>query len=826
MTANVGIDLGTTNSAICSFDGARVHVHRSPDQHLVTPSAIHFGPRGKLYGSRAYQMAAFDGGRTATSFKRFMGTSTPILLPAAGLSLTPEQCSAEILKVLFGYLPEELRVTDTGTVVTVPAAFNQMQRDATLSAAELAGIGKIALMQEPVAAVMAVVRHRQSDGTFLIYDLGGGTFDIAVAQSVGNRVTLLDHGGIAMCGGRDIDRAIAEGVVLPWMRQQFDLPEDIASNPDYARVRAIIGWAAERAKIELSAKEQAIVSLQENELRMKDRSGAELYLEVPLTRKDLDRVLQPLIDSTVQATREVLTAAHLTPEDVERIVFVGGPTQYKPLRDYVAAALRLPGDTQTDAMTAVAEGAALFSESIDWTSERRGRKSTKSTTETSGPIRLLFEYISRTPDVRTRVVARSAGALPPGCEWQVDNLDTGWSSGRMRLASAATVDLELTKDGQNHFKVFVFQGAQGAILQSDTLIVTRTPVVVDGIPASHSLGVAVKERLSSTATRMRWLVRRGDSLPTKGAVSFRAGEALRAGGPGSLIFKLYEGEIEIPPEDNRPVGSFKIEGKDLASGVIQPGDELICEYEVADSGRLSLSVSVASVAGTFSPGHDFYSRQEGLVDFTVAGKHLTDECAALRQRTEGLSQKLSDDRLEEVVTRIDRAEEQATQSRDPETIKLASEAVLEARRTLSQVRRDHLERAREADLERMLEWFQRVREFAKPSELTSFDNLVRSARRALPQRSGEFEQLVDEMRNVAFDVHWRQDWWIVYLFDSFRNQPHRFADVVMFKRLVAAGEDAVKKDEMERLREIVAQLYARRISVDPGDDPTEAVNIL
>jgi molecular chaperone DnaK len=90
--------------------------------------------------------------------------------------LTPEECSAEILKVLFGYLPEEIRTGDTGTVVTVPAAFNQMQRDATLEAARLAGIGKVALMQEPVAAVMAVVRNRQADGTFLIYDLGGGTF--------------------------------------------------------------------------------------------------------------------------------------------------------------------------------------------------------------------------------------------------------------------------------------------------------------------------------------------------------------------------------------------------------------------------------------------------------------------------------------------------------------------------------------------------------------------------------------------------------------------------------------------------------------------------
>jgi molecular chaperone DnaK len=826
MTANIGIDLGTSNSAISSFDGARLQVYRSPDQTFVTPSVIHFGPRGKLYGSRAYQMAAFDAGRTATSFKRFMGTSTPILLPAAGVSLSPEECSAEILKVLFGYLPEELRKGDTGTVVTVPAAFNQMQRDATLSAAELAGIGKVALMQEPVAAVMAVVRNRKSDGTFLIYDLGGGTFDVAVSQSAGNRVTLLDHGGIAMCGGRDIDRAIVERVVLPWMRQQFALPADVATSQDYARFRSIVAWAAERAKIELSAREQATISLQEGELRTKDGAGVDMYVEAPLSRGDLDALLQPLIESTVQATRDVLTAAHLTSEDVERIVFVGGPTQYKPLRDAVAAALQLPSDTQTDPMTAVAEGAALFAESVDWTSERRGRKGTKGTTRGDSPIKVTFEYIARTPDVRTRVVARGTEAIPNDCEWQVDNLDTGWSSGRMPLKLAAGVDLDLTRDGQNHFKVFVFQGAQGSILQSDAIVVTRTPVSVDGIPASHSIGVAVKERLSGSATKMRWLVRKGDSLPRNGKVPFRAGEALRAGGPGALVFNLYEGEIESPPEDNRLVGSFKIEGRDLATGVIQPGDELLCEYEAADSGRLSLSVSVASVAGTFSPGHEFYSRQEGLIDFTVAGKTLTDECAALRQRAASLSQKLSDGRLEGVANRVDRAEEQAMRSHDPEIIKLASEAVLEARRTLSQVRRDHLETAREADIDRVVEWFDKVRELAKPAEVSSFDNLARSARRVIAHKTGEFEQLLDEMRRVTFDVYWRQDWWVLQWFEAFRAQIHRFNDVVMFKRLIAVGEDAIQKDEMQRLREVVAELHSRRISVDPGDDPTASVNIL
>lgn len=132
-----------------------------------------------------------------------MGTSTPVKLPAVNLTMTPEDCSAEVLRSLFGYLPEEIRGDgDTGTVITVPAAFNQMQKDSTMAAAEAAGLGRVALMQEPVAAVMSVMRQRKNDGVFVVYDLGGGTLDIAIAESIAGRVNLLAHGGIAMCGER------------------------------------------------------------------------------------------------------------------------------------------------------------------------------------------------------------------------------------------------------------------------------------------------------------------------------------------------------------------------------------------------------------------------------------------------------------------------------------------------------------------------------------------------------------------------------------------------------------------------------------------------
>ena len=179
----VGIDLGTTNSAICSYDGEQTRIWKSPEQNDVTPSAIYIGRRGNKYiGKRAYDSAARSPDSTATLFKRLMGTSTPVKLPAVDLTMSPEECSGHVLRALFGYLPEEVRnAPDTGTVITVPAAFNQMQKNATMDAAERAGVGRVALMQEPVAAVMSVMKAHDADGTFVIYDLGGGTLDVAIA---------------------------------------------------------------------------------------------------------------------------------------------------------------------------------------------------------------------------------------------------------------------------------------------------------------------------------------------------------------------------------------------------------------------------------------------------------------------------------------------------------------------------------------------------------------------------------------------------------------------------------------------------------------------
>ena len=307
----VGIDLGTTNSAICSYDGEETRVWKSPDQNDVTPSAIFIDKRGnRYYGRRAYDNAPRNPRNSATLFKRFMGTGTKISLTGAGIEMTPEECSAEILKVLYGYLPEEIRnQEDTAVVITVPAAFNQMKKNATLDAAKLAGFCNVALMQEPVAAIMSVMRHSKNEGVFLIYDLGGGTFDVSLAENIGGRVNILANGGIEMCGGRDWDRMIFSNIVVPWLKSNFDLPDDLLANSQYKSLINMAQWAAEKAKIELSSQNSSIISLSESEIRCEDLNSEEIYLDIPVERAQVDALIEDMVQETIVAARDTLAKA-------------------------------------------------------------------------------------------------------------------------------------------------------------------------------------------------------------------------------------------------------------------------------------------------------------------------------------------------------------------------------------------------------------------------------------------------------------------------------------------------------------------------------------
>ena len=810
----IGIDLGTTNSVICSFDGISVTLYKSPDQKDITPSALFFDRRGNKYvGSRAYDQAALNPANAAVLFKRFMGTSTPIKISGVDRTMTPEECSTEVLKMLFSYLPESIRNSEqTGTVITVPAAFNQMQKDATLAAAQAAAIGQVALMQEPVAAVMSVMRTRKTEGIFLIFDLGGGTLDIAIAESINGTVSLLSHGGIPMCGGRDFDREIFDNVIKPWLHANFHLPLNWIADEKYGKLRNLATWAGEKAKIELSLKDRTFIISPETEVRMKDELGKEIYLDIPIDRSTFDSLISGKLNEAIEAARGTLDKTGLTPHDIEKIVFVGGPTQYKPLREKVAFELGIAPSIDVNPMTAVAEGAAIFAESLEWSSSDHYRKINRGSISSSD-LGFFLNYVSRTPLSTAKFVVRAEGDIAKGSEFQIDSIETGWTSGRIILEDQAKIDLPLAQSGPNKFKLKVFDPAGGSIkLSEDEINIARTMASIDAIPASHSIGIEVQQRPLGTVT-LDYLVREGEHLPAKGRKIYKAAETLSAGGANPLRFKIWEGEIEEPVQDNNFVGIFNIKGSDFIDGIIVVGADLFCDYEISDSGAITLTVTVPSIGAAFKSDRNFYSRQEAQVDYSNANEQIVGDARNTLVRLNAMSLVVSDENLELAKIKLQDADSKISNLVEitEEDAKQAGDRVLEAKRLMAIARKTHLKEIRQSELDNRQTYFDtHVRELARQTEVTSFSNLYNSALRAIERASGEFEAFIDQMWSITSGILWRQDSYVASIFEGFRSSPSWCADRIKYDQLIIKGDAALMAKDLEGLKSIIYELHSMR----------------
>ena len=630
-----------------------------------------------------------------------------------------------------------------------------------------------------------------------------------------------------MCGGTDFDRAILDNVVKPWLVSNFDLPEDFSANAKYKSLLRMCLWASEKAKIELSAKEDAVISLNESDLGVSDESGSEVYVDIPFTRDVLDGLIASKVDESIQSARDTLEKAGLSPHDVERIVFIGGPTQYKPLRDRVAFELGIAQSSDMNPMTAVAEGAAVFAESIDWSSQSRGRKNARGALSTGGSLDLSFNYIARTPDSKAKVVAKLGGNAAAGSEFQIDSLDTGWSSGRMALKDGASVELALAKPGENTFKVFVFDSNGGPVALGDNKItISRTAASIDAIPASHSIGVEARDKLGGRLV-LDYLVREGDQLPKKGKKIFKTEESLRAGSTGSIKFKLWEGEISDPVNDNRFIGMFEIKGSDFDDGVIAAGAEMVCEYEILDSGNIMMEVSVPSIGGSFHSGRNFYSRQDGQIDYTKASKLVEEQSENTLQRLEEMASKVDDSKLDQARAKLEQAESLGKGESDPETAKQAMDNVQEAKRLLALTRKEHLKDIRQLELDRTIDFFDKaVREHARPTESNAFDNLAKTAQRSIDNNSGDFESHLDELRSKNFMILWRQDWFVIDRFKWLAQDTYLFPDAREHAELVSIGAEALKANDIDKLRAVVAHLDSVRIGSGGEDEMMAGANIV
>ncbi|MFD2412243.1 molecular chaperone DnaK [Paenibacillus rhizoplanae] len=324
MSKVIGIDLGTTNSCVAVMEGGEAVVIPNPEGARTTPSVVGFKKDGeRIVGETAKRQAITNPDRTIASIKRHMGTGHKESID--GKDYSAQEISAMILQKLKSDAEAYLGQTVTQAVITVPAYFNDSQRQATKDAGKIAGLEVLRIVNEPTAAALAYGLEKSEDHTILVYDLGGGTFDVSILELGDGFFEVKATSGDNRLGGDDFDQLVMDYLVAEFKKEQgIDLSKDKAA---VQRLKD----AAEKAKKELSGVLTTTVSLPF--ITVVD--GVPQHLEINLTRAKFDELTASLVERTLGPTRQALKDAGMTPADLHRIVLVGGSTRIPAVQDAI-----------------------------------------------------------------------------------------------------------------------------------------------------------------------------------------------------------------------------------------------------------------------------------------------------------------------------------------------------------------------------------------------------------------------------------------------------------------------------------------------------------
>ena len=348
MSKIIGIDLGTTNSCVAVMEGGEPVVIANSEGARTTPSVVGFTKTGdRLVGQVAKRQAITNPENTVASIKRFMGTDHKVTLN--GKEYTPQQVSAMILQKLKADAEAYLGETVTEAVITVPAYFNDSQRQATKDAGTIAGLNVRRIINEPTAAALAYGVDKEDDQKIMVYDLGGGTFDVSIIE-MGDGVTeVLATNGDTHLGGDDFDQRI-----IDWMADAFQTENGIDLRKDKMAAQRL-KEAAEKAKIELSSAMSSQINLP---FITADATGPK-HLDMTLTRAKFNELTADLVDRTMSPVRKALQDAGLRPSDLKKVLMVGGSTRIPAVYDAVKKELNCEPFKGINPDECVAVGAAI-----------------------------------------------------------------------------------------------------------------------------------------------------------------------------------------------------------------------------------------------------------------------------------------------------------------------------------------------------------------------------------------------------------------------------------------------------------------------------------
>jgi molecular chaperone DnaK len=828
VTVDFGIDLGTTNSCVGRWENGAIRIFQNNDQMNVTPSAVHILRNGRMIvGRRAHSALLTDPDNVAIEFKRWMGQKYQKPFPASDRTLSPEELSAEILKSLREDVRRHTGVDMTTAVITVPAAFGALQCEGTARAASLAGLNDAPLLQEPIAAAIGYgVSTDTANQRWLVFDLGGGTLDIAVVSTREGRLNVLEHRGNNLLGGKDIDRWIVDRILMPALEEQFDVRAHRAS-PVTSTLHARLRLRAEEAKIDLSRDTSVLLSLFD---LGNDDQGTPIELELELHRSQLDEVMEPMLRECCTLAREALASVRLTGSDLDRILLVGGPTQAPLIRSRLAEELGAPVDFSIDPMTVVARGAAIYASTLpSKTPQISSQTSTPqlSTATAPGVVTLTLAYEPVSSELTTIVAGRVNTAEPtPGAEYEIKlDADGGfWTSGWLKLTNNLFETKVLLKEADVTTFWIYLRDSAGHLIEPDVQeFRIRHGLVPSAPPLPHSLSVELL--VSGGVAGLDAVFTKGTLLPAEKTVKYRTAHPIVPGDPRSDIsIKLWEGEFADAPDANDWVGNLQLTHDGVRRRVPE-GSEVEVTIQVSASRLITVAAFVPYLNQHFT--NHVYLPQREEQDFSLLAQQAHNEIFDYQDQLQDIVISASNDPI--LAREIDELREkilalEALLETNPDANSFgtapvpdpdAARRIVEASRTI----RGRLARlqfltepgpstAPLADFAEQVDQATKiVEDHGTPLEKQQLQMMQRELDRAVAKSEDRsVRRVCQAFEELRLRVLHRQDW---YWRNSF--QPlirfNTFVDPTEANRLIAEGETAMKLGNGSKLQQVVRALW-------------------
>jgi molecular chaperone DnaK len=815
-TINFAIDLGTTNSLIAKYNAGKVEVFKNPSSLKETlPSVVAFRKERVIVGDKAREMVEKDPANVFSFFKRKMGTMESFFVKNLNAEKTPIQLSAMVLRELknFVYSGE----TVESVVITIPASFDTIQSNATKKAGYEAGFAEVVLLQEPIAASLAFANKQENaeelNGQWLVYDLGGGTFDVALVRFDDGEMRVIDHEGDNFLGGLDFDNLIIERIVVPYLRSQADFGDLLAEMKNdggrYNKLYYELRLKAEEVKIALSSRGETDI-----EFLIEDAEGVEHDVVLPIGRPLFESIVRERIGYTLDLIRSVLEKNSLQTTDIQQIIMIGGSTYIPLVKKKIAEELGIKVNQSVDPTNAVAIGAAFYAGNKTKKVENSSNLSayTEGSPSAEKPmVTLKTAYQKATQDRDEIFMADVSGAIE-GMTYRLTRQDGGFDSGQKPLSHRISEILPLVTNELNIFNFKVFDTYSNAVATNvATVEIIHGKFSLYGQPLPNDICVEVDD-FDNNTTKLEVIFEKNAILPLKKTLVRRVSKTINKGSEESLIINVLEGSRFSTAAACLPLGVIEFKGLDLTMNLVK-GSDVEIVIEVSESRDLKIQAVLLmtdqELSDVFSPSARVVNLQKLQIEVIELLRYARRELTGL-EREEMYAEAA---KVQKCIVELDTmtGSLKTVSEKDVTDIRYQIE---ERKRKLAQIL-DEVLRGRHAEgiksdyfeTKRFME-YTLENDGATDTHRERYDRLIQNERDFLAANNiALIQSKIDDLRRLAWQVNQNNPVYLSGLFHHFATLDG-YTDRKKAQSYIELGEKALERQNYQELKSVLYSLDA------------------